>query len=172
MTLDLGIEGLEAQLTELGASFEAVDGEDITREAARRIANEAAEMVRTAVLAEDDIITPAMNSPYDRGPGPSMSNPNAWVVKPSGKNRFIMSPHEFVEQRAYVLNYGYPGKITPNTADYLRFYVEGEPVFRKEVEGPDPTGYWEAAFRRLESSGKAEQIMEDVLDEELDEAGL
>lgn len=172
MTIDIRIPGFEAQLEGLEARFDAVDEEELTRETARRIANEAAEMVRTAVIAEDDIITPAMNSPYDRGPGPSMANPNAWVVKPSGKNRFIMSPHELVEQRAYVLNYGYPGKITPNTADYLRFYVEGEPVFRKEVEGPDPTGYWEAAFRRLESSNKPKQIMEDVLDEELDEAGL
>lgn len=169
MTLDLDVEGLAAELGVLRAQLGAIDEDEVKKETARRIAEEAAKMVRQAVF-ESSIRSPADKiSPYEGGPGPALATSPAWIVEETGKNTYTVSPHPQVRQRAHVLNYGYPGKITPTTADYMRFTVNGVPVFRKEVDGPDPVGYWEAAFRRLEQSGKIEEIAEEVLEEEVDE---
>lgn len=169
MPIDYGMFEIEEDLDDLLMSVEAVDMESVKEETLRRVAAEMADMVRQAVIEEPDIQSPALNSPYERGEGPSMATKDAWMVEKRGSNRYTVTPHPLVEQRATVLNFGYPGKIRPTNADYLRFTVNGVPIFRKEVEGPDETGYWQAAFQRLESSDKLEEIAREELSEELEE---
>ena len=169
MPIDYGIFEIREDLENFALSVQAVDMESVKEETLKRVASEMAEMVRQAVIAEPSITTPALNSPYERGPGPSMATKDAWQVTKAGGNRYTVSPHPSVRQRAIVLNFGYPGMIRPTNADYLRFTVDGVPVFRKEVPGPDETGYWQAAFQRMESSDKLEQIAQEELDEELEE---
>jgi len=169
MPIDYGIFEIEKDLENFLFSVEAVDMESVKERTLKRVAAEMADIVRQTVIAEPKITTPALNSPYERGPGPSMATMDAWQVSKSGANRYIVSPHPLVRQRAVVLNFGYPGMIRPTNADYLRFTVDGVPVFRKEVPGPDETGYWSAAFQRMESSDKLEEIAQDELNKELEE---
>jgi hypothetical protein len=144
--------------------------EEVKRRTLKRAADELAEMVAVAVRSEDDITSPGLNSKYGRGPGPSMATKSAWVVERKG-NSYTVSPHPLVEQRAVVLNYGYPGKIRPKNADFLKFTVKGvpEPIYAKEVDGPDETGYWQAAMTNFEKSGRLEEIALEELEREAQE---
>lgn len=169
MTLEFSVEDLSSDLIELRSDIEAIDMDAVKKRSTKRFAEEMAEYVRKAVV-NSDIQTPGMNSIYGRGPGPSMSTASAWVVKQDGKNRYSVRPHPKVRQRAIVLNYGYPGRITPNDSEALKFEVKGvpEPVFAKSVSGPDYTGYWQAAMKNLESSGRLEEIANEELEEEVE----
>lgn len=143
--------------------------ESVKRRTMKRTAEAAAEMVRQAVVAEDDIKSPAsLLSEYDSGPGPSLSWSAAWQVDPVGNDRFVLNPHPKVRQRAIVLNFGYSGDITPNQADVLKFNVNGVPMYRESVSGPDATGYWQAAFQRMRSSDKLERIATGELQREIE----
>jgi hypothetical protein len=159
----------ENKLKEFTEDLQSIDVEEVEKRSMKRIASEMSEMVRLAVIAEDDITSPAINSVWDRGPGPSMSQESAWIVKQFGETSYTVEPHPKVEQRAVVLNFGYPGTITPNNTEYMKFNLNGVPIYRKEVPGPDETGYWQAAFNNLEKSGKVEEIMEEELQKEVDE---
>jgi hypothetical protein len=151
--------------------FGDIDTEKITRNTMRRIAEEMTEMVRVAVVAEDDIKSPAsLLSPYEAGDRPQMTQKDAWQVHKVTRDSYTVRPHPNIRQRAVVLNYGYQGRITPTNADYLRFTIDGVPTFRKSVEGPDETGYWEKAIQKMEQSDKPKRIAKDELEEELDES--
>lgn len=163
------VRNIQSDLFDLSSSLEAVDMESVKIETIRRSAHAMAEMVRQAVVAEDKIKAPAnFHSEYDGGPGPSMAHRNAWNVIKTG-NTYEVRPHPEVKQRAIVLNYGYPGEITPNTADVLKFNINGVPVFAESVSGPEYTGYWQAAERRFRASGKLERIAAAELREEFEE---
>jgi hypothetical protein len=169
MPIQYGNIQIEQDLEEFKFKIEAIDMESVKEETLRRVAEEMSEFVREAVIAEPDITSPALNSPYERGPGPSMATRDAWMVEKRGADRYIVSPHPKVRQRAVVLNFGYPGTIKPKNSDYLRFMVDGVPIFRKEVEGPDETGYWQAAYNRMEQSGRLAEIAQEELEEEIED---
>jgi len=156
---------IEHNFGRLSESLE-IDMEKVERNTLKRSADALAEMVRQAVVDEDSISSPAnLLSEYEGGPGPSMSRRKAWVVQRI-RNKWVVRPHPQVEQRATVLNYGYPGRITPNNADALRFTINGVPVYRDSVEGPERTRYWQAAVRRFRQSGELERIAQAELREE------
>lgn len=161
---------IEQDLDEFNLRLEAIDMDSVKRKTLKRTANAMAELVRQAVVAEDDIQSPAgLLSPYESGPGAHMATLDAWHVHEKSSGQWVVEPKPQVRQRATVLNFGYPGMITPNNADALRFTVNGVPVFRESVQGPDRTGYWQAAFRRMEKSDKLRQIANEELDEEITE---
>lgn len=160
--------GLEQGIDDFASSIDSINVDKIEKKTLKKAAHELSEMVRQAVVAEDDITSPAMNGPYERGPGPSMATGDAWLVKESGDS-YTVEPHPQVEQRAVVLNYGYPGEITPNNSEVLKFEVNGVPVFADSVSGPDYTGYWQAAMRRFRNSGKLKRIAESELEKEFEE---
>lgn len=167
MPINYNLFEIEEDLEEFLISIKAVDMEVVKEETLRRVAQAMASMVRQMVF-ESNIRSPADKiSPYEGGDGPPLATNEAWKVQKDG-NRYTVRPDPRVEQRAVVLNFGYPGMIRPTNADYMRFTVDGVPVFRKEVPGPDETGYWQAAFQRLEQSGKLEKIASEELNEELE----
>jgi len=149
--------------------IQAIDVEKVEENTVRRAAVEMSDMVRQAVIAEPEITTPAMNSVFERGDGPSMATEDAWIVSKTGTSRYSVKPHPKVKQRAYVLNFGYPGKITPTNAEALRFTIDGIPVFRTEVQGPDATHYWAKAVQRMKNSDKLQKIGSEELQEEVEE---
>lgn len=167
-TTHFEIDNLQADLIEFQEEVESINMQKVYRTTAKEAATTLAEMVRQAVVAEDKIKTPAsLWSPYDSGPGPSLSERNAWMVTGDG-DQYIVKPKPKVEQRATVLNAGW-GTITPNSAPKLAFNVGGiaaDPnssnetgVVRTEsVDGPDKTGYWQAALRRFEASDEFKRI--------------
>lgn len=157
---------IEHNFEDLRHRLDDIDMENVERMTLKRSANALAEMVREAIVAEDDITSPAdLNSIYEGGDGYPLSQRKAWVVEKS-RGSWTVRPHPQVEQRATVLNYGYPGRITPNNADALRFTINGVPIYRDWVEGPDETGYWQAALRRFRKSGELERIAQAELREE------
>lgn len=160
------VRNLTEGLNDLAVSLESIDMEKVKRDTLKKSADAMAEMVRLAVVAEPNINTPAsLNSPYESGPGYSMSRRNAWQVKEMG-DQYIVTPHPKVEQRAVVLNYGVSGRITPDDSDYLWFEINGVPHSVPSVEGPEYTGYWQAAMRRFQSSDKMKRIAEAELRQE------
>lgn len=163
------VDNLQTDLVEFEEYIDSVDMEKVFRTTIKEAATTLAEMVRQAVVAEEDIRSPArLNSPFENGPGPSMARRRAWKVKKKG-DRYIVKPHPEVEQRATVLNSGW-GTITPNSADKLAFTVSGIPsssegttetrslIQKDSVDGPDETAYWQAALRRFEESDELERI--------------
>lgn len=169
MPIEFDVQQIQAQISDFEFKLDRVDMESVKEKTMKRTADAMAEMVRQAVVAEDDITSPAMNSKYSRGSGPPMATSKAWLTEKVGPNRYIVTPHPEVRQRAIVLNFGYPGRITPNTADALRFTIDGVPVYAKSVKGPDPTGYWQAAYQRMQSSDKLKRIANEELEKEIDE---
>lgn len=171
MTIQFSEIGLEEQLGSFKVSLESIDMESVKKRTAKAFAEEMAEQVRLAVVAEDDISSPArLQSQYEHGPGPSMARRAAWNVSKSGANSYTVTPHPSVRKRAEVLNYGVSGKIYPKDADALRFTIDGVPVYRPYVEGPDQTNYWSAAMRNMEASGEVEKIAEYELRAEIEES--
>lgn len=174
--LNFNVFKIEKDLDEFAFYLEEINMDTVKQRVLKYIADEMAQMVRQAVLAEEDITTPSVNSKWGQGSaggegrsrGASMSREKAWNVSRNGPNSYKVSPHPKVRQRAYVLNFGYPGVITPTNAEYMRFYLEGMPIFRKEVNGPEPTHYWSAAYRRMEQSGKLQRIGEEELKREFE----
>lgn len=143
--------------------------ESVKENTAKRTADAMAEIVRQAVVAEDDITSPAMSSKYSRGDGPPMATGAAWLTEKVGPNRYIVTPHPEVRQRAIVLNFGYPGRITPNNSPVLSFTINGVPVAFESVKGPDATGYWQAAYQRMQQSDKLRRIANDELEGEIED---
>lgn len=154
---EFSVENLRSGLDNLDVTLSSIDEEEIKERTLKRAANEMAEMVREAVIEEDDIVTPGMNSKYGRGKGPSLSTADAWDVDESG-GQYIVRPDPRVRQRAITLNYGYPGTITPDGDSPMPIQINGTPIFRWEVDGPDYTGYWQAAMRRFEASDRIGEI--------------
>lgn len=168
MGLEFNQNDFQRQLKQFSEDLDDIDVDRVKRRSMKRIAEEMAEMVRLAVIDEDKITSPATNSEWDRGEGPSMAQESAWRVDETGGGNYVVRPHPKVEQRAAVLNFGYPGTITPTSAEAMKFNLNGTPIYRDEVPGPDETGYWQAAFNMLEKSGKPEEIMEEELEREVD----
>jgi len=168
MPIEYNVNSIKEDLNRMSANIEAVDMDSVKERTLKRVAGAMADHVREAVVAEPDITTPALNSQYEQGPGPNMARRAAWQVRKTGANRYSVFPHPEVRQRAVVLNFGYPGMIRPTNSEYLRFTIDGVPVFRKEVEGPDETGYWQAAYQQLQSSNKLERIAEEELNAEFE----
>lgn len=158
MGFSFDILAAEEGLKDFRRELERINPDDITRETARDFAEKVRDVVTATIKAEGKITSPAMNSQYNRGPGPSMVQDAAWIITQEGTDSFSIEPHPSVRQRAYVLNYGYPGRITPNSAEVLKFEVNGEPFYRESVEGPDRTLYWEHAMKIVEDSGNLENI--------------
>jgi len=170
MPIQYDIGQISEDLEDFQISLRAIDMDKVKERTLERVATEMTEMVRQAVVAENDIISPAMNSPNDRGDGPSMSTRDAWIAEKSGANRWTVRPHPSVRQRAVVLNFGYPGTITPTSSEFLWFEFQGHPISVREVEGPDETGYWQAAFQRIESSDRLQKIASEELEEEFEDS--
>lgn len=169
VAIELSIGEFSKDLEDFQMSLEAIDIESVKEKSVRRAAQEMAGMVRQAVF-ESSIRSPADKiSPYEGGDGPPLATNEAWLVKKDGANRYTVQPHPRVRQRAVVLNFGYPGEITPKNSEFLVFEVEGQPVFAKSVEGPEATGYWQAAYQRMKNSGKFEDIIAEELNEEFEE---
>lgn len=168
MSNEFNVRQISNDLKSLDASIEAIDMEKVERETLKRAANTMSEMVRQAVIAEDNINAPAISGPYQRGEGPTMAQRAAWKVVEDG-NSYRVRPDPRVEQRAIVLNYGHPGRIYPDGDGPLRFYVDGAPVFAESVEAPDYTGYWQAAMRRFRNSDRLRQMAADELQKEIDD---
>lgn len=169
MAINFRIQNIQKDLEKMNANLEAIDMESVKERTTRRVAEKMASMVRQAVF-ESSIKSPASKiSPYESGDGPPLATNDAWMARKTGANRYSVFPHPEVRQRAIVLNFGYPGMIRPTNKDYLRFTVNGVPTFRKEVKGPDAVGYWQVAYRRMESSGKLEEIAEEELNIEFEE---
>lgn len=168
MPIEYNIAEISEDLDDFQMSLKAIDMESVKENTLERIAEKMAEMVRQAVFGSS-IRSPADKiSPYEGGDGPPMATRDAWIAQKDG-NKWTVTPHPQVRQRAVVLNFGYPGTIRPTDSEYMRFTVNGVPTFRKEVPGPEPTGYWQAAFRRMEQSGKLTEIASEELDEEFEE---
>lgn len=170
--LDLSMKNLEDDIEDFQMKLERVDLEKVEKLTLSRTARDLAEMVAMQVVQSSKINSPADTGPYESGSGPSMSDGSrkgAWMVKRDGRSNYTIKPHPLVRQRAIVLNYGYPGEITPTSADYMRFTVDGVPRFRKSVPGPEAAGYWEAAMNQLRSSGKLEKNGEIELRNEMEE---
>lgn len=170
MTIEFSEIGLQEDLGSFNLSLESIDMESVKKRTAKAFAKEMSEQVRLAIRAEDDITSPGMNSKYSRGPGPSLITGDAWKVTPDGNNKYILTPHPKVEKRATVLNYGYPGLITPDGDRPFQIMINGHPIYRWAVKGPDKTNYWRAAMRNLEASGEAKRIAEYELRAEIEEA--
>jgi len=171
MTIRFSTGDLSEDLDTLKAKLEKIDEDEIKRRTSKKLALEMQDLVTAAIAQEDDITSPAMNSKYERGKGPSLVQRAAWEVEDKG-GYYSVSPHPSVRTRAIVLNSGVAGKITPNGDGPLRFEVNGVPVYAESVDGPDATGYWQAAMRRLKSSGKIKQIARKEFRREIEEAGL
>lgn len=171
MGLEFNVSGLIPDLEEFERDLEDIDMEKVRYRTSERLAEEMFKMVQKAIRQEDDISSPSsLNSRYDSEDGQDglpISQRKAWVVEEDGAGSHTIRPGPEQSQRAYVLNYGHPGRITPNTADYLKFYIDGVPTYRKSVAGPDPTNYWEKAIEMMQKSGKASKIMEDELEKEV-----
>lgn len=150
-------------------SLSDVDMDAVERRTTKRMAEEMVEYVTDAIRMEDDITSPAMNGPNTRGPGPSLIQEMSWKVQPTGQGDYLVRPIDAVRQRAVVLNDGYPGRIYPTSAEALKFTFEGETVYADSVEGPDETGYWDAAYRRLKKSGRPLEIAKEELEREVEE---
>jgi hypothetical protein len=166
---DFRVENIDKDLAQMSANIEAIDMDSVKKKTAKRIAEEMSKMVRQAVF-ESGIKSPADKiSKYSGGDGPPMVTNAAWLVRQTGPNRYSVFPHPEVRQRAIVLNYGYPGRITPNSADALRFEVNGTPVFAESVEGPDAYNYWDKAWRRIQKSKKIDDILGEELEAEFEE---
>jgi hypothetical protein len=169
MTIQYQLGGIQKELENFTASIEAVDMEKVKKETLRRVAVEMAKEVRRTILLKSTIKSPAETlSPYESGPGPNLSELAAWTVRQQ-KGRYIVSPQRDVRQRAIVLNYGYPGTITPNSSNAMEFEVNGVPFVRKEVEGPDAENYWRKAFNSIQQSDELERIAKEELEAEIEE---
>lgn len=169
MPVKFGVLRIQDELEELRFNLDAIDIDKVKQETVRSTAMVMNSMVRQTLVAEERLNIPATKGPYESGPGPSMADKDAWIVEPVGDSEYTVRPHPQVKQRAYVLNYGYSGPITPNSADALRFTINGIPVYRDSVPGPEPTNYWQAALTRMEKSGKFERIGERELRKEIEE---
>jgi hypothetical protein len=168
MPIQLSVENIEKDLEEMEMNLHQIDMESVKEKTLKRVADEMASTVRQAVF-ESSIKSPASKiSEYDSGEGPPMATNDAWIVKKDGENRYTVVPHPDVRQRAIVLNFGYPGKITADDG-YMEFNVNGTPMYRKEVEGPEAVGYWQAAFQKLQNSNKLQEIGEEELEIEFEE---
>jgi hypothetical protein len=169
MPINYEIGEISDDLEDFRITLRSIDMESVKERTLKRVAQEMSKMVRQAVF-ESSIKSPADKiSPYEGGPGPPLATGDAWIVKKEGAN-YVVRPHPEVRQRAVVLNFGYPGEITPNNGEFLRFMVEGEPVFARSVSGPEATGYWQAAYQRMENSGKLEDIAGEELRREFEES--
>lgn len=169
VAIELSIGEFSEDLEDFEMKLKAIDMETVKRNTVRRAAQEMASMVRQAVF-ESSIKSPADKiSPYEEGDGPPLATNDAWLVKKKSNNEYSVQPKPQVRQRAVVLNFGYPGEITPTDEPFLVFEVNGEPVWAKSVEGPEPTGYWQKAYQRMQESGKLEEIAEEELSDEFDE---
>lgn len=168
VAIELSIGEFSEDLEDFEMSLKAIDMETVKRNTVRRAAQEMASMVRQAVF-ESSINSPADKiSPYESGDGPPLATNDAWLVKKESNNEYSVQPKPEVRQRAVVLNFGYPGEITPTDSPFLVFEVNGEPVWAKSVEGPEATGYWQKAYQRMQESGKLEEIAEEELSDEFE----
>lgn len=158
------ITNFSDDLSELRSIISDADIEEAKEKTLKKSAYAMAEMVRQAVVAEDKITSPAMNGEFDRGPGTSLATLRAWKVTKTGNN-YTVKPNHRVEQRAVVLNYGYPGKITSNGDYPMTFNIDSvpHPVSKHEVEGPDYTGYWQKAVERFQKTDKLEKFAEEEI---------
>jgi len=169
MALEMNIGQFSDDLEDFQITLEAIDMESVKENTVRRAAQEMAGMVRQAVF-ESSIKSPASKiSPYESGDGPAMATSDAWLVEKDGPSSYTVRPHPQVRQRAVVLNFGYPGEITPKNGEFLKFTVEGQPVWARSVDGPDATGYWQAAIQKMRNSGKLEEIAAEELNKEFEE---
>lgn len=170
MTIKFGDIALQEDIEAFRIRIQSIDMDKVKKETLKRISSKMAEMVRQAVF-ESSIMSPADKTatPYNRGDGPPLATKKAWQVSQTGANRYTIRPDPRVNTRARVLNFGYPGKITPNSAEALRFEINGIPVFRTEVEGPDETGYWQKAVNKMKSGGEFERVAKDELEKEFED---
>lgn len=160
-----GIEIID-DLEELKFSLDSIDMEKVKRETVRISADKMSEKVRDAVI-QDPTINTGGSGPYESGPGPSMGTKDAWEVISRGNSSFIVKPHPEVEQRAIVLNDGYPGKIEPTGDSPLRFTVYGTPMFAESVDGPEARNFWRAAFQKMQQNNEVEKIGKNQLQIEI-----
>lgn len=167
MPIDYSILQVERELDEFQFSLEQIDMEEVKEDTLRSVAMVLQSYVIQQLRAESKI-TKGSESEYEEGPGPSMFSRDAWLIQKDSDSRYRLRPHPQVEQRAFVLNRGW-GEITPNSADYMRFTVDGVPVYRESVPGPDRTQYWQQAFRKLEESGEFERVASNRLQREIEE---
>jgi len=168
MALEMSLGSLSEDLEDFQITLEAIDMESVKEETAKRAAREMSKMVRQAVF-ESSINSPAKSeSDFEAGTPPALVMGDAWRVGKRNTGEYFVLPHPNVRQRAIVLNYGYPGKITPNDSEFLKFKVEGEPVWAKEVDGPEATGYWQKAIRRMKDSDKLDEIAREELNKEVE----
>lgn len=169
VAIEYEIGAISEDLEDFQITLRSVDMESVKERTLKRVAKEMSNMVRQAVF-ESSIKSPADKiSPYEGGDGPPLATGDAWIVAKEGAN-YTVRPHPEVRQRAVVLNFGYPGEITPNNGEFLKFTVEGQPVWAKSVSGPEATGYWQAAYQRMENSGKLQDIAGEELRKEFDES--
>lgn len=171
MGLEFNVSGIIPDLEEFERDLDDIDMERVRHRTSKRLAEAMFKMVQKAMRQSDKFESLHLNSRYsshDGHDGPSISRRSAWSIQSTGTGSHSIRPIEAVEQRAHVLNYGHPGRITPTNEDYLKFYIDGVPTFRKSVEGPDPSNYWEKAIEMLQKSDKPERIMEDELEKEFD----
>lgn len=168
MPVEFGTLQIQNDLEDLRFSIEAIDMENVKKETLKSIGTIMSKRVADAVEDSPHIQT-GNKGPYESGRGPSMGTKDAWVVKSGGKNRYTLTPHPLVAQRAYVLNEGWPGGMEPNNAEAMKFTVNGVPMFREHVDGPIAAGYWEAAFDQMEKSGQFERVARNTLEREIGE---
>lgn len=163
------VTNLQSGLDELAVNLERINPEKIRKETLRRSAYEMEKMVRLAIKDEKRIRSPAsLNSPFESGPGTPISQGRSWVVEEDA-GTYSLRPAPKIRQRAIVLNYGYPGKITPNTSDKLWFEINGVPHSVDEVDGPEYTGYWQKALDKFQSSNRIGEIGAEELNAEFED---
>lgn len=161
-------ERYSQELETLSGKFEAIDMDRVMRRGIEQTATDLSEIVRQQVF-ESAIRSPADKiSPYEGGDGPPMVTQRAWQVRQEGPRSFIVEPDPRVRQRAIILEYGTKDPITTQSAEAMRFTVNGVPMYREEVSGIRAYGYWRAAMQQIRSEREFTQNLENEWADELE----
>jgi len=90
----------------------------------------------------------------DKGEGPHLGSEAAWVVQRRGNMDYRIYPDPSVQERAFYLEYGTTGPITPNNSETLAFEstegsTAGDMIYPVAVSGVKDYAYFRESIQKF-----------------------
>lgn len=106
----------------------------------------------------------------DKGPGPHLASREAWEVIREGNMDYRIRTIPSVSERAFYLEFGTTGPITPNDSETLRFVstegsTAGEVIYPVAVEGVREYAFFRQAIQEFQAKDRlVDKVGDDIVD--------
>ncbi|AGM11345.1 hypothetical protein M199_gp015 [Halogranum tailed virus 1] len=106
----------------------------------------------------------------DKGRGPHLASEAAWAIDRQGNMDYRIYTIPSVSERAFYLEFGTTGPITPTDSDRLKFVSTegpsaGEVIYPQAVSGVREYAFFREAIQEFDASGRlADKVGEDIAD--------